>query len=278
MNKQSKSPEKHSIKIRKPNFELEKDLAHDWYDGSAFKTAFENAFSLLFPLGEQSFIESVKYFQKEIKDPKLLDEMSSFYAQESVHRKEHQKYNDLVCKLRDYDMELLNKPQIKRYEWAKTALSPERRLAGTVAAEHLTAILADDLLRNKDHFTNSGTHVAKLWYWHALEETEHKAVAFDVYAAVCGSLKIRRRALLFVTLLYYERCFKINCLDNLSKMVKLWKIRTWVDAVNFLFIKPGILRRAFIPWLQFLRKDFHPWKKDNRDVISEWENSIPMKN
>jgi hypothetical protein len=59
---------------------------------------------------------------------------------------------------------------------------------------------------------------------------------------------------------------------------QLWKIRTWVDAVNFLFIKPGILRRAFIPWLQFLRKDFHPWKKDNRDVISEWESSIPIKN
>ena len=277
MNNQSKSPERHNIKIRKPYFDLEKDLAHDWYDGSAFKTAFENAFSLLFPLGEKSFIESVKHFQKEIKDPKLLDEMSSFYAQESVHRKEHQKYNDLVCKLRDYDMELLNKPQIKRHEWAKTALSPKRRLAGTVAAEHLTAILADDLLRNKDHFTNSGTHVAKLWYWHALEETEHKAVAFDVYAAVCGSVKIRRRALLFATHFIMRDVLRSTVL-MLKQDRQLWKIRTWVDAVNFLFIKPGILRRAFIPWLQFLRKDFHPWKKDNRDVISEWENSIPIKN
>ena len=78
MNKQSKSPEKHSIKIRKPNFELEKDLAHDWYDGSAFKTAFENAFSLLFPLGEKSFIESVKYFQKEITTLWTKYEISSF--------------------------------------------------------------------------------------------------------------------------------------------------------------------------------------------------------
>ena len=56
------------INVRKPNFDLENDLAHDWFDGSAFKTAFENSFSLLFPLGERAFIESVKHFEKDIKD------------------------------------------------------------------------------------------------------------------------------------------------------------------------------------------------------------------
>ena len=80
MVKQSGSPAKHTINVRKPNFDLEKDLAHDWFDGSAFKTAFENSFSLLFPLGERAFIEAVKHFEKDIKDPKLLDEIYSFYG------------------------------------------------------------------------------------------------------------------------------------------------------------------------------------------------------
>ena len=66
----------------------------------------------------------------------------------------------------------------------KKTLPPKRRLAGTVAAEHLTAILADDLLRNKGHLENADPAISKLWYWHAIEETEHKAVAFDVHQAV----------------------------------------------------------------------------------------------
>ena len=92
MKNQSKSPKDHSINIRKPNFNLEKDLDHDWFNGSPFNTAFENSFSLLFPLGEKAFIESVKNFEKEIEDQKLLQEIYSFYGQEAAHRKYHQKY------------------------------------------------------------------------------------------------------------------------------------------------------------------------------------------
>ena len=199
MKKLSNSPEGHQFSPRKPNFSLQQALASDWYDGNAFRTAFENAFSMLFPLGERSFIESVKYFEKQINDPSLLNEMKQFYGQESVHRKEHQNYNELLCQLRGYNMESLLDAQKKRYDWAKNTLPPKRRLAGTVAAEHLTAILADDLLRNKDHFKNTDPMISKLWYWHAIEETEHKAVAFDVHQAVGGTIKERRKALFFVT-------------------------------------------------------------------------------
>ena len=277
MKNQSKSPERHSIKIRKPNFDLEKDLAHDWFNGSAFNTGFENSFSLLFPLGEKAFIESVRHFQKEIKDPKLLDEMSSFYAQESVHRKEHQKYNELLCELRGYDLEHLTRSQVKRHQYRYAQLNPYQRLASTVAAEHLTAIFANDLLRDKDHFGLSGKEVTKLWYWHALEETEHKAVAFDVYEAVGGSLKMRRRALLLASYFILKDTFR-GIFIMLKQDGQLIKIRTLIDAVNFLLIKPGVLRKAFIPWLQFFRKDFHPWQTDNRDMITQWEDSIPIKN
>jgi len=81
MKKLSNSPEGHQFSPRKPNFSLQQALASDWYDGNAFRTAFENAFSMLFPLGERSFIESVKYFEKQINDPSLLNEMKQFYGQ-----------------------------------------------------------------------------------------------------------------------------------------------------------------------------------------------------
>ena len=277
MVKQSGSPAKHTINVRKPNFDLEKDLAHDWFDGSAFKTAFENSFSLLFPLGERAFIEAVKHFEKDIKDPKLLDEIYSFYGQEAAHRKHHQQYNELLCRLRGYDLEQLSKPQVIRHRDRYSLLKPIQRLASTVAAEHLTAILADNLLRDKEHFEGSGKEVAKLWYWHALEETEHKAVAFDVYMTVGGSLKMRRRALLLATYFILKDTFR-GIFIMLKHDKQQWKLRTWIDAINFIFIKPGILRTAFLHWLAFFRKDFHPWQIDNRELIEECKDSIPVKN
>ena len=273
MKKLSNSPRGHYFSPRKPDFALKQALASDWYGGSAFRTAFENAFSMLFPLGEKSFIESVKYFEDQIDDQNLLNEMKQFYGQEAVHRKEHQNYNELLCKLRGYNMESFLQTQKKRYEWAKKTLPPKRRLAGTVAAEHLTAILADDLLRNKGHLENADPAISKLWYWHAVEETEHKAVAFDVHQAVGGTLKQRRRALLFVTYFIFKDVFQIS-FKMLKNDGKLWDPRTWLDAFSFLFLRPGILRRSFLPWLRFHRSDFHPWENDNRDLILKWENEI----
>ena len=207
----------------------------------------------------------------------MIDEIYSFYGQEAAHRKHHQQYNDLLCRLRGYNLEELSKPQVIRHRDRYSLLKPIQRLASTVAAEHLTAILADNLLRDKEHFEGSGKEVAKLWYWHALEETEHKAVAFDVYKTVGGSLKMRRRALLLASYFILKDTFR-GIFIMLKHDKQLWKLRTLMDAINFIFIKPGILRTAFVPWLAFFRKDFHPWQTDNRELIEEWKDSIPVKN
>ena len=49
-----RTPEKLAIEVRRPNFDLRSDLKENWFNGSAFKTAFENGFSLLFPIGEKA--------------------------------------------------------------------------------------------------------------------------------------------------------------------------------------------------------------------------------
>ena len=46
MHYSKRTPEKLDIEVRRPHFDLSSDLKEDWFDGSAFKTAFENAFSL----------------------------------------------------------------------------------------------------------------------------------------------------------------------------------------------------------------------------------------
>jgi predicted metal-dependent hydrolase len=268
---QSKSPAGLHFGPRRKQFNLQSALASDWYAGSAFKTAWFNAMSLLFPLGEKFFIDSVCHFRDQIKDPRLLTEIAGFQAQESTHRLQHQKYNEMLCDLRGYDLTRFEKDERARMEWAYRELSAHRRLAGTTANEHLTAIMAHDMLTSDYIHKAADPGIAALWLWHGIEETEHKAVAFDVFVAVGGTTGQLRIALLFNTFFFFKDTLRNLCI-MLQKDGKLWSLREWSTGFFFLFVKPGVIRRAFVPWLKFFSRDFHPWQNDNRFLVEEWEN------
>jgi predicted metal-dependent hydrolase len=267
---QSRSPDDLEFGPRHKSFDIEAALASDWHGDSAFVTAWFNAMSLLFPLGEKFFIDSVVHFIDEIDDPRLQAEIAAFRAQESTHRVQHQKYNELLCRLRDYDLDHFEENVRARMAWAYRELSAHRRLAGTVANEHLTAIMADDMLSHRDALIGADTAIAELWRWHGIEETEHKAVAFDVFTAVGGTLSQRRLALLLNSFFFMKDTMRNLCI-MLKRDGKLWSLREWATGFRFLFIKPGMLRRIAGDWLRFFRRDFHPWHIDNRDLIREWE-------
>jgi len=268
--KQSNSPDSLEFGPRRPSFDLASALASDWHSGSAFRTAYFNAMSMLFPLGEKFFIDSVRHFRDQIDDPHLLEEITAFQGQEATHRRQHQKYNELLCEQRGYDLDRFERPLRERMAWAYREFSARRRLAGTVASEHLTAIMAHDMLKHKDALSGADPHVAALWQWHGVEETEHKAVAFDVFIAVGGTVRERRQGLIMNTFFFFRDTFRILCL-MLKHDGKLWSLREWLSGFKFLFIKPGVLRRVFFAYLHFYKKDFHPWQHDNRELIAEWE-------
>ena len=267
---QSRSPEDLEFGPRHKSFDIEAALASDWHDGSAFVTAWFNAMSLLFPLGEKFFIDSVIHFIDEIDDPRLRAEIAAFRAQESTHRVQHQKYNEMLCRLRDYDLDHFERNVRERMAWAYRELSAHRRLAGTVANEHLTAIMAHDVLLHDDSLIGADPAIAELWRWHGIEETEHKAVAFDVFTAIGGTVSQRRQALLLNSFFFMKDTMRNLCI-MLKHDGKLWSLREWATGFRFLFIKPGILRRIASDWLRFFRRDFHPWQIDNRDLIRDWE-------
>ena len=255
---------------RRKSFDIEASLQGEWHSGNRFVTAWFNAMSLLFPLGEKFFIDSVVHFEDQVDDPQLKAEIASFRAQESTHRIQHQKYNELLCELRGYSLERFEKHERERMAWAYRELSARRRLAGTVANEHLTAIMAHDMLSNDDVLAGADPHIAELWRWHGIEETEHKAVAFDVFLAVGGTVAERRQALLLNTVFFFKDTLRNVCI-MLQHEGKLWSIREWASGLKYLFFKPGILRRVAGAWFSFFRKGFHPWQQDNRDLIADWE-------
>src|SRR5690606_38483751 len=74
------------------------------------------------------------------------------------------------------------------------------RLAITAAAEHFTAILAEGAFEN-GVLDNVHPLMQQLLAWHAAEEIEHKAVAFDVLQQIDSSYALRIAGLAFATVL-----------------------------------------------------------------------------
>jgi len=137
----SRTPQNVEIVPRNRQFNIEEVLATNWHSDDAFKTAFFDAMSILFPLGEQFFIDSVKEFREKIEDPELQRRVRGFMAQESIHRREHQRYNEALCRARGVPLKKMEAVVERRQEFARTYLRPIQRLSATVALEHLTAIL-----------------------------------------------------------------------------------------------------------------------------------------
>ena len=258
-----------AIRPRHPTFDLGDALARDWNGGHPFRTAFFNAMSLSFPSGERFFIDAVRAFEDEIRDPALREDIRGFIGQEAVHRRVHQTYNETLCRQRGYDLQELEAPFLDGVAQGRENLSPIAQLTVTVALEHLTATLASALLRDPRGGLLAGAdpRVAAVWLWHAVEESEHKAVAFDVYRTVGGCPKRLRRALRHVTLNFLS--------DNFRAVRTMFRHDGHGSAevaagVWHLFGWPGMFRRLVPEWAGFLRRRFDPRGPDDQWLLDQW--------
>lgn len=262
----SRTPENVEIVPRNRQFNIEEVLATQWHGGDPFRTAFFDAMSILFPLGEQFFIDSVKAYRGKIGDPELDRRVRGFMAQEAIHRREHQRYNEALCRARGVALEEMEALVEKRQAFARKHLTPMQQLSGTVALEHLTAILADATFRNPEALEGAHPEMKALWHWHALEETEHKAVAFDVFVAMGGKAWRRRLSMALVTIEFTQHV--IRNMRLLLREHEGSRVKLWFGGLRFLFGKRGAFRGLMRPYLDFYKKDFHPWDHDNRELVS----------
>jgi len=265
---QSRTPMGVAIQPRNREFDIAAALATDWAFDSPFITACYNALSITFPAGEKFFIDSVRHFAGQIADPKLQLEIRGFCGQEGFHRREHQRYNESLCQQRGYDLQRLEGRITSRIDWVTRVFSPLRRLAATAGLEHITAIFAEQLLGNPFWTSHMSSAMRDLWRWHAIEESEHKAVAFDVYKAVGGSEPIRKRALTIGSLHLFTHMLR-GAIDMLRHDRQLWKWRTLRDAWFFLLSKQGLLRSVWPSYKEYFEADFHPWNHgDNSELLA----------
>ena len=256
-----------TLTVRKLEVDLSKGFGRHWAGGDAYRTQFFNALSMTFPLGEQSFIDSIRAIPTEkIADPALMAEVRDFIGQEASHRFVHEQFN---ARLAAQGLVFVREKSILgRIRFAQK-LNPLSWLAATCAIEHHTAMLADCVLTLPSLLDGAEPDMQTLWRWHAAEETEHKSVAIDVYRAAGGTYW--RRVSMYVQASIFLM-IDIHCqtLDNLWRDGQLWKAGTWISGLRTWFGREGLFWRTLGPALRYFRPSFHPWQHDNLHLATRW--------
>ncbi len=237
-----------------------------WMAGHPVPTHIANGVNLLFPIGERFFVRSVNAYLDQLDDPQLRADVRAFFSQEGRHAHAHDRFNQV---LRDQGFEIDG--FLERYQALLTrvenALAPELRLSVTAATEHFTAILAEGV------FTGPILHSAALpmktlLAWHALEEIEHRSVAFDVLQKVNPSyaLRLAGLAIATATLAGFWTWASIMLLRQDEGRKKASRYFSSKD-------RPLIIRRVFLRGIRaYIRKGFHPKDAPLDQLAAAWMN------
>ena len=253
------------------HFRLKPESVNNWHAQGPFVTQFINAMSISFPDGERYFIHSVRHYRDLITDPEMQKAVAAFIGQEAMHGREHEDYNRLLGENGLPAVELQQHAN-EFFNLLKDKLPAPAQLAVTIAQEHFTAIIAQLVLTDPRMIAGADPQLSALWRWHALEETEHKAVAFDVYEKVMGrglkSYALRTGSMVLTTLGFMGLVFYYQQqLLKADKHARGWK--GFGNFANFLFASPGLLPRLALPWLAYFRPGFHPWDHDNKHLLKQ---------
>lgn len=265
--KRYRKPENIQITPRRMDFPFA-NIERYWFGGDPVMTHFLNALSLTFPDGERFFVNSVRAFREHITDPKLQKEISGFIGQEAMHSLEHQSFNELLMQM-GYEQEASSGIKFAKQMLARgqRLLSPKQQLAATAALEHITAILAHRLLSNPKWSQKMRPEVRVLWLWHAIEEIEHKAVAFDVFEQVSGDYKMRTRSLFYATI--YLAAYTSRYTWVFLKKDKAYRRPIALTKGFWNLLGPrGFVTTSIPSYLSFYRPNFHPWQHDNSALIA----------
>lgn len=253
------------------DFDPEKTRRH-YFDNNGSLTAVITALSALFPAGESFFVESVRTYRHKITDPLLKAQVAGFIGQEAMHSKEHKAFNDAAT-AHGYPVDKLDR-SVTRLLAVVARLPKAIRLAVTVCLEHYTAIFAEMLLRDDELQARFSPETRGLWLWHALEENEHKTVAFDVYQQEVGSYLLRSVVMLATTAIFFGMVLWFWCRLLASDGI-FFQFRQHIAALKYMFNgRQGKISRLLPQYLDFFKPGFDPRQHDTDDLLEQWRGKL----
>lgn len=252
-----------------PDLGLDGDIPRYWLGGDAFKTRFFDAMSILFPEGEKFFIACVRDYRDQIQDPELRAQVKDFMYQEGQHGMVHTQFNDRL-KAQGIGVDhILEKQKRIMFGFFRKKLPKVYTLGQTAAAEHMTALMAHGFF-SAGLMNDADPRIRAMYAWHAVEEIEHKAVAYDVFKKVArGSYLTRVLSMLQVSLTFPLHVFMIMAhmfrVDGVKNSFSLWMRGLW-----WLYGWGGLYPRLLPHYLAYFIPGFHPWKHGDMDIYQRW--------
>lgn len=255
------------ITVRRPGIDHEQPLPKYFVADDPMRSHIAAMLSSVFPEGEDFFVRSVRAYRDRIDDPELSKQVKGFIGQEAIHGREHRDFNEQLAAL-GYPTLAVDR-LVKRFLALLHKAAPKsHQLAVTAALEHYTATLAEALLRDDAARAEFATDESRaLFTWHALEETEHKSVAFDVYQAVSGK-HIERVATMFAVHVGFLAVMIGSVTVSVAKDPRAW--RKLPGSIRGLRTHPFFQRQVISRLLDYNRKGFHPDDHDTAELLQEW--------
>ena len=262
-------PKTIGITVRRLQFNPQAIRRH-YFANSPVMSHLLTALSSTFPIGEQFFVHSVRNVRDKVKDENLQAQIAAFIGQEAMHSKAHAEFN-AAWRSEDYNLDRFQAWLARKDDYVKN-LHPKIQLAITCAFEHFTALLGGYILRHPEVLATLDEDAAKLWVWHAIEEIEHRAVAFDVYQAVYGDDKIRRMIMRSVTTGFASlTLYSATRLFLQDKKKSLPKVGG--NIFGFYLLGKVFLQLA-PEYLAYFKTDFHPSEIDYTKLVIYWKQRL----
>jgi uncharacterized protein len=264
-----------SFPVRRMDYQFH-HMTKYWCKNDPVYTHFFTALSTLFPEGEAFFVRSVRHFRKHIDNPVLDKDIGAFIGQEAMHSKEHHAFHQSAQQY-GLDVESLEKITGITLKTIEQLFPKKWNLLLTVGIEHYTAVLVRYMMSDVNKMIGDET-IRNLWLWHSIEETEHKAVAFDLYQELYGTkldAYIPRVTLFTMSLVLVTVLTHISQISLLYRDKQLLNLKSWRS-----FLKFGVKSYAiFLPqFLEFYRFDFHPNDTDESNLVNLTKAKLSLLN
>ncbi len=252
-----------------PDFGLNGDIPKYWLDNDPFKTRFFDAMSILFPEGEKFFIECVRDYRDQVTDPELKQQVKDFMYQEGQHGMVHTKFNNrlkeqgiAVDDILDYQKRIMFGYFRKRFPRSFT-------LGQTAAAEHMTALMAHGFFSSRI-MDKADPRIRAMYAWHAVEEIEHKSVAYDVMQKIAkagywtriASFMLTTFTFPFHVFMIMKHMFEVDGVTN--------RLKVWLKGLWWLYGWGGLYPRLMPHYLAYFLPGFHPSRMGDMHIYEAW--------
>lgn len=263
-----------SFPVRRMDYQFS-SMPRYWCNDEPSFTHFFTGLSTLFPEGEAYFVRSVRALRQRIhNNPQLDKDIGAFIGQEAMHSKEHHAFH-LSAKQHGLDPESLENATGIILKTIEKLFPVKWNLLVTVGLEHYTAALVTTMMNTTNDLMTDET-IRNLWLWHSVEETEHKAVAFDLYEHLYGSglsaylprVAVYTFSLILITLM--TTAFHVVLMKRDGQ---LFNGASWAK-----FLKFGLKEnKIFMPrFLAYYRPNFHPNDSDESELVAKTKIKIGL--